>query len=1217
MNGASRRGQTLRGRGRSRLAALLTTAVAAGVAVVMPVSGSVSASTETARLPTDDPANFTPNVLDGQVDSIWQVGSRVIIGGNFSSIANATQNGGATFARQRVAAFNATSGLVDTGFAPAVNNDVRVVIPSNDPASVYIAGRFTSVNGVTRSRIARVNLSNGQLVTQFNAGGINAQIRDMRLVDGVLYIAGDFSSVGGVARSRLAALDPNTGAVLNRLNLPFAGTHNGGSTNIFKIEVTPAGDKMLAIGNFTSVAGQQRSQIAMIDLAANPAAVSTWDTTFYTSICASVFNTYMRDLDISADGRYAVISTTGAYRPPPSACDTISRFELDTTGPGQTPTWVSYTGGDTSYAVEIHDGVAYVGGHMRWINNPFGSDFAGPGAIPRDGVLALDVVNGLPFSWNPGRTRGVGVFDFHITEAGMWAGSDTLRWGGELRQRLAFFPWAGGKNVPVDIVGTVPNDVFTLGRTAGATDPSVLYRVNAGGGLLPSADDGPDWAADNGAFRNGGSNAASWSAVPTIDASVPNADDDRAPRALFDTERWDPAGGEEMAWSFPVPAGVPVQLRLYLANRCTCTQFPGQRIFDVDVEGVERISDIDLAVTPGHDIGTMRAFDLVSDGSIDVLFRHQVENPLINGIEIIRTDITPGPGDTSVDDVQRRFLGSNGEPGPTSVVPSSVAWGASRGAFMVGSTLYSAHADGTLRRRSFNGTAFGNDTSIELYANNVISDLPGMSGLAYDTVDARIYYTIAGQNALYWRPFTPESHSVGAQRFTAGGAVAALDPARVQGMFLSGNDLYFADSATGNLFRIGLTAGSVVGSPVLVDDTVDWRGRSLFLWNGEPAGGGVNQAPTAVIAVSCVGLTCTFDGSGSSDADGSVESYAWNFGDGGSSDAVSPSHVYASEGEYTVTLTVTDNVGATGTAQQTVTVAPVPNQAPTAVIAVSCVGLTCTFDGSGSSDADGSVESYAWNFGDGGSSDAVSPSHVYASEGEYTVTLTVTDNVGATGTAQQTVTVSEPPVGGVVTFRASASSNANTTNPNLTVPATVQPGDQLVLVITHNRQTAYTAPAGWTLLGQAADGSPDMFSFVYTTTAGPATAGSVVASPTALTTKTSMILFAYADAAPVTTVVSAVAGPTVASHATPSVPIGVGGSVVFNYWSDKTGGNAGWTVPPEVTLREQSLGSGGGQITAAAADSGPLAAGTWPGAVATSSTTSGKAIMWSIVVAPT
>ncbi|MBK7623953.1 MAG: hypothetical protein IPJ14_15140 [Kineosporiaceae bacterium] len=82
---------------------------------------------------------------------------------------------------------------------------------------------------------------------------------------------------------------------------------------------------------------------------------------------------------------------------------------------------MSYTGGDTSYAAEIHDGVVYVGGHMRWFNNPFTADTHG---AERRGPVrhgALDVVTGLPYSWNPGRERGIGLFDYHVTPQGIWA----------------------------------------------------------------------------------------------------------------------------------------------------------------------------------------------------------------------------------------------------------------------------------------------------------------------------------------------------------------------------------------------------------------------------------------------------------------------------------------------------------------------------------------------------------------------------------------------------------------------------------------------------------------------------------------------------------------------------------------------------------------------------------------------------------------------------
>src|SRR5213079_2347842 len=111
-------------------------------------------------------------------------------------------------------------------------------------------------------------------------------------------------------------------------------------------------------------------------------------------------------------------------------------------------------------------------------------------------------------------------------------------------------------------------------------------------------------------------------------------------------------------------------------------------------------------------------------------------------------------------------------------------------------------------------------------------------------------------------------------------------------------------------------------------------------------------------------------------------------------------------GTYTVTVTVTDNQGATGSTSKTVTVAP-PNQPPTAAFTASCSALTCSFT-STSSDPDGSISAYSWTFGDGATSTAQNPSHTYAAGGTYTVTLAVTDNQGATGSSAKTVTVAAP-----------------------------------------------------------------------------------------------------------------------------------------------------------------------------------------------------------------
>jgi PKD repeat protein len=164
-----------------------------------------------------------------------------------------------------------------------------------------------------------------------------------------------------------------------------------------------------------------------------------------------------------------------------------------------------------------------------------------------------------------------------------------------------------------------------------------------------------------------------------------------------------------------------------------------------------------------------------------------------------------------------------------------------------------------------------------------------------------------------------------------------------------------------------------------------------------------NVAPTAAFTVTCGKFACSFDATGSTDSDGTVSAYAWDFGDGSTGSGATASHPYAGTGPYTVTLTVTDNDGATGTA--THSAAPVGNVAPVAAFSSQCSQFTCTVDGSASSDSDGTVAGYAWDFGDGSTGSGVTAPHTYQSTGTYTITLTVTDNDGTTGTVQHSVTV--------------------------------------------------------------------------------------------------------------------------------------------------------------------------------------------------------------------
>ncbi|HVP10078.1 MAG TPA: glycoside hydrolase family 44 protein, partial [Phycisphaerae bacterium] len=171
----------------------------------------------------------------------------------------------------------------------------------------------------------------------------------------------------------------------------------------------------------------------------------------------------------------------------------------------------------------------------------------------------------------------------------------------------------------------------------------------------------------------------------------------------------------------------------------------------------------------------------------------------------------------------------------------------------------------------------------------------------------------------------------------------------------------------------------VTWSQAILSTTVPGQSITLFIL---PGGGPVNQPPNAVIsAIPTSGtapLTVSFSGTGSSDPDGSIASYAWAFGDGATATGATASHTYQTAGTYTAKLTVTDNGGATASTTVTITVAAA-NQPPKAVISATpasgAAPLAVSFNGTGSSDPDGSIASYAWAFGDGATATGATASH--------------------------------------------------------------------------------------------------------------------------------------------------------------------------------------------------------------------------------------------------
>ena len=166
----------------------------------------------------------------------------------------------------------------------------------------------------------------------------------------------------------------------------------------------------------------------------------------------------------------------------------------------------------------------------------------------------------------------------------------------------------------------------------------------------------------------------------------------------------------------------------------------------------------------------------------------------------------------------------------------------------------------------------------------------------------------------------------------------------------------------------------------------------------------------------CAGDVVVLDGSRSTDPEGGLLRYAWDFGDGTAAEIVNPTKTYLRGAAYPVTLTVEDDSGFPGnrhTDRVLVRVAesPIADAGPDQL---ACAGSEVHFDGSASRDSDGVVNRFTWNFGDGSTGGGERPVHVFAAPGEYRVVLTIEgDAIGQcanTNSAETVVKVVEAPL---------------------------------------------------------------------------------------------------------------------------------------------------------------------------------------------------------------
>ena len=448
----------------TKAAACALCSAALAVGSTLPVQASLSQP----AVVSDNPADTTPHIVlntSYDVRAYAKVGRTMYAGGRFSQVQDPART--TTYARQNFVAFDSETGVVSP-LNLSFDGMVGAIEATADGTALYISGAFSKVNGITRRGIVKYDLVNNRVDPTFAPTAMRT-VSDLELANGSVIAAGNFTK-------KLVALDPTTGADIGSINITVAGVVDpADETRIKNISVSPGGTRLVATGNFATVNGQSRKRAFMLNLGST-ATLSTWHAPRFDVDCAARSRLVSaQGVDFSPDGTYFVIVATGGPTGTRGVCDAAARFETANVSGTAEPTWINWTGGDTLYSVAVTGPAVYVGGHQRWLDNPYGSDSAGPGAVERPGIGAIDPVTGKALAWNPTKSRNHGTMVLFATSRGLWVGSDGERFGREDHVGIGF--------APLDLDPTPdttrPNTFIDSGPSGSVADMSATFSFSA------------------------------------------------------------------------------------------------------------------------------------------------------------------------------------------------------------------------------------------------------------------------------------------------------------------------------------------------------------------------------------------------------------------------------------------------------------------------------------------------------------------------------------------------------------------------------------------------------------------------------------------------------------------------------------------------------------------------------------------------------------------
>ncbi len=479
-------------------------AVLASTLVLLPAMTGVASAAQPVpghtKLVPDVPRTNMPRITDGEIFDLAYIGDRVFVVGTFTSIRNNTGTNTTSYAQRYVASFNLTTGLVDASFRPTFDGAVNAIEASPDGTKLYVAGRFNTVSGVTKRKVASINPTTGATVTGFTANA-NAAGTALEATNTTLYIGGQFTAINNVARVGLTAVNGTTGTNLTNFRNDLSGGIGvNGLLTVQQLVLSPNDGKLLVVHTGRRIAGQDRYGVGIIDTATNT--LSPWKTTLWQDNLQFVGGIQRIFAGaISPDGQYFVVSSgSGGDRPPIN--DTAVAFPLNSTSSNVQPLWISRLF-DSVYSIAISETAVYLGGHFNYMESPTSRDpwpglddvgygrgqgLAGYGLgdeiVTRDHIGAVSPATGKALEWNPGSNSFEGNKAMLVHPRGLITGGDATTQGGYNIGRIAVYdfnsvpaPGANETTITNPIEGRVKkaDEQFVIDGTA--TAASGVRRV--------------------------------------------------------------------------------------------------------------------------------------------------------------------------------------------------------------------------------------------------------------------------------------------------------------------------------------------------------------------------------------------------------------------------------------------------------------------------------------------------------------------------------------------------------------------------------------------------------------------------------------------------------------------------------------------------------------------------------------------------------------------